>query len=40
MVDGAFDHVFSARWHKARHTYNGNMEVLGLDVESNPESLE
>lgn len=40
MTDGAFDHVFAARWHKAKHTYTGDMEILGLDVEVKPDSLE
>jgi hypothetical protein len=37
---GVFDHVFAARWHKLKHTYTGNMEVMGIDIEANSDSYE
>lgn len=40
MSNGTFDHVFSARWHKLKHTYTGNMELTGIDVEANADSYE
>ena len=40
ISDGAFDHVFAARWHKLKHTFTGNMEVMGIDIEANADSYE
>ena len=40
MVDGAFDHVFSARWHQVKHSYTGSMELTGIDWETTDDSLE
>lgn len=40
ISDGAFDHVWSARWHSVKHSYTGDMEVLGLDLEAKPDSYE
>jgi hypothetical protein len=40
LVDGAFDHVWAARWHRWKHSYTGNMELLGWHVDLEPESLE
>lgn len=37
---GAFDHVWSARWHQLAHSYTGSMELMGLDVEWQDDSLE
>lgn len=40
MVDGSFDHVWAARWHKVKHDWTGDMEILGLDLEAKPDSME
>ena len=40
LSDGAFDHVWAARWHRVRQDYTGNMELLGWDVDLKPESFE
>ena len=40
ISNGAFDHVFAARWHKLKHTFTGNMEVMGIDIEANADSYE
>jgi hypothetical protein len=39
-VDGCFDHVWAARWHRVKQSYTGNMELLGWHVDLEPESLE
>ncbi len=33
LQSGTFDYVEEARWHQIRHTYTGDMEILGVDVE-------
>lgn len=40
LTDGAFDHVFAARWHSLRQAYTGSMELLGWDVTIVPDSQE
>jgi hypothetical protein len=40
MTDGSFDHVWAARWHKVKHSYTGDMEIMGLDLEAKPDSME
>ena len=40
LVDGAFDHVWAARWHQARMDFTGTLEILGLDYEAAPDSME
>jgi hypothetical protein len=40
LVDGCFDHVWAARWHRVKQSYTGNMELLGWHVDLEPESLE
>lgn len=40
LVDGAFDHVWAARWHQARMNFTGTLEVVGFDYEGEPDSLE
>lgn len=40
LTDGAFDHVFSARWHRLKHSYTGSMEIVGVDWETADDSPE
>lgn len=41
MRRGAFDHVWSARWHRFTHSYaQVDMELLGIDIEMQPDGLE
>lgn len=40
IAAGAFDHVFAARWHRLKHSYTGDMEILGIDIELKSDSLE
>lgn len=40
LVNGAYDETWAARWHRWNHSYTGNVEVLGWDVNLRPESIE
>lgn len=40
LTRGAFDYVFSTRWHQVKHAYTGDTEVTGLDIEVAEDGLE
>ena len=40
MVDGAFDSIRASRWQSFKHDYSGDMELMGLDIELQPDSHE
>ena len=40
MADGAFDHVWEARWHQFKQTFTGDMELLGWHITMRPGSEE
>lgn len=40
MIDGKFDFERSDRWHSIRMDFNGDMEIVGIDVEAVPDGLE
>lgn len=40
LTRGAFDRTHAARWHQLKPTFVGDMELVGLDIELKPESLE
>jgi len=37
---GGFDHVYAGRWHKFKHSYSGNMEIVGVDFRQREDSEE
>ena len=40
LFSGTFDHVESARWHRVKHNYTGDVEVTGVDIEIQGDGLE
>lgn len=40
LTQGVFDSVLEARWHRLRHDYTGDMELVGFDLETQPGSYE
>ena len=40
LSHGSFDYVFGARWHALKHSYTGDVEVLGLDLDMTEDGLE
>lgn len=40
LTNGAYDHVWSARWHRYKASFTGSVEVVGLDVEIQEDGLE
>lgn len=39
-TQGTFDQVYSARWHRLKHEYQGAVEVVGLDIQLEEDGLE
>jgi hypothetical protein len=40
LTNGAFDHVFAARWHRMTQVYTGGVELLGWDITLAQDSME